>query len=753
MMTGSTYLILTIAMVVLLLLLIITMGGLAWSYDTRSARLPQATQWSDLKERNAALLNLLAEKQDELKEIQRRIEDRDRIAAEVASLSEHLAALRAERDGLRDAELQIDDMKRKAADAAMQLAEQTGKLAGIRDDLGALEARKQTLEAECADAEARLARLPVQGDVLTARIADLQDECGRLEEERATLRAERAHLLSTQETMASRSRRLEADIAGAETRLAELLDQQAALATTLERRQAECNRLEDELGDLRAARVQLLSAREEQVQLAMRCRELEAALTHLTEQHQQAMAERDASAATIDRSRAEEEAVRASLRGLTAELQQAREEVDLLSARKAALEIENKRLEGSLTAGPAVDGDDLDLRQLPACLAAIHGTKPKPVQEESAAIEEVRQSLGRHGLKYSARTIDAFHTSLKINEVAQLTVLAGVSGTGKSLLPRRYAEAMGINFLPIAVEPRWDSPQDLLGFYNYVEKRYRATELARAMVHMDPQNTSQLSEGSLGDRMLLVLLDEMNLARVEYYFSEFLSRLEIRPRWSPDISEEARRQASMPLDTRGRQGGSVLLFPSHNVLFVGTMNDDESTQALSDKVLDRGNVMQFPAPATFDRPQPAQADETSAERHLEYRNWRGWIRDYVVKDKAEAQKVQTIINRLAEIMRRCGRPFGHRLNEAMMAYVANYPRDASGRLRIEEALADQIELRILPKLRGVVIDEGDNRRALEDVVTLISKDLHDSSFADHLQSMLGGDTSQFNWRGLDRNRI
>jgi hypothetical protein len=55
--------------------------------------------------------------------------------------------------------------------------------------------------------------------------------------------------------------------------------------------------------------------------------------------------------------------------------------------------------------------------------------------------------------------------------------LAGVSGTGKSLLPRRYAEAMG--FLQIAVEPRWDSPQDLLGFYNYIEKNYRATDLAR----------------------------------------------------------------------------------------------------------------------------------------------------------------------------------------------------------------------------------------------------------------------------------
>jgi len=253
--------------------------------------------------------------------------------------------------------------------------------------------------------------------------------------------------------------------------------------------------------------------------------------------------------------------------------------------------------------------------------------------------------------------------------------------------------------------------------------------------------------------MLIVLLDEMNLARVEYYFSEFLSRLELRPRWSPDINEEERRQASMPLDTRERQGGSVLLFPSHNVLFVGTMNDDESTQALSDKVLDRGNVMQFPAPTTFERPQPLRSSEVRSNGHLEYSIWRGWIKDSVVTDQADAQKIQSIINRLAEIMQRCGRPFGHRLNEAVMAYVANYPRSAVNKLRIEEALADQIELRILPKLRGVVIDEGENRKALEDVVTLLRNDLHDSGFAGHLDAMLSSDISQFNWRGLDRSRI
>ena len=120
---------------------------------------------------------------------------------------------------------------------------------------------------------------------------------------------------------------------------------------------------------------------------------------------------------------------------------------------------------------------------------------------------------------------------MKIGDISPLVVLAGISGTGKSELPRRYAEGMGLHFVILPVQPRWDSPQDLFGFYNYLEKRYKATELARAMVQFELYNQTLWPlptnwDHSRSDRMLLVLLDEMNLARVEYYFSEFLSRLE-----------------------------------------------------------------------------------------------------------------------------------------------------------------------------------------------------------------------------------
>jgi len=728
---------LTVGGTLLLAVLIMAMVGITWWFDVRHARLPQATRLEDLTQRNTSLLGLIGEKQAELADIQRRIQDRDRIAAEVAALMQQREALTLEIGAMADAEQQIDDLKRRTADAVLQHAE-------TRQLLDTTLAAKEAAEADLKAAQDRLAALPQDQEALRREIERLREDHRQLDNAMAELRNERATLLAAREETVSltvRKATLEEELVRLIAAQQQQLEARAGLETQL-------TRMQEEKGVLQADMASLQILKAEAQELSARRPLLVQEIDRLAEERTTL----SGGLAALRTAAADAQGRLAGFEAELAELRRVRAEAKSLVARKAALEIDIERMSGDRgTAGGEGDGAG-DLRRLPACLA-IQGTAPRPRQEESAAIEEVRQSLGRLGLKYNARTINAFHTSLKINEVAQLTVLAGVSGTGKSLLPRRYAEAMGINFLPIAVEPRWDSPQDLLGFYNYVERRYRGTELARALVHMDPQNTSGLSQQPLGDRMLLVLLDEMNLARVEYYFSEFLSRLEIRPRWSPDIGEEARRQASMPLDTRGRDGGSVLLFPSHNVLFVGTMNDDESTQSLSDKVLDRGNVMQFPAPATFERQQAPQAAEPPSGQHLDYGEWRGWIRRPVVNNPAEAQKVQDVINRLAAIMQRCGRPFGHRLNEAVMAYVANYPKSATGRLRLEEALADQIELRILPKLRGVVIDDGDSRNALEDVVTLVRSDLHDSDFAYHLQAMLDGNLNQFNWRGLDRSRV
>lgn len=403
------------------------------------------------------------------------------------------------------------------------------------------------------------------------------------------------------------------------------------------------------------------------------------------------------------------------------------------------------------TASP---GDLLeDLIKFPAFLATPATIAPpdnRPSEAES--LHNVATYLNKLGLKYPSRTIKAFHTALKINDNAQITVLAGVSGTGKSLLPRRYAEAMGIHFLQIAVEPRWDSPQDLLGFYNYIEKKYRATDLARLLTHMDRSKSVEFErklEQDRHDHLSLVLLDEMNLARVEYYFSEFLSRLEARPQFADEGSLRKRQDAMIPVDIRGLSK-SIMLYPGHNVLFAGTMNDDESTQSLSDKVLDRGNVMQFAAPNDFAKNSPT-VSVNPVDYAQSFKTWRTWVKRQDVLGDADKRLSESVIQGLARIMEESGRPFGHRLHDSILAYVANYPSEGNAGLPIRDALADQIEFRIMPKLRGLEIES--HREPLESLQTVLRQDLQDQNFADRLQDLVekqSKGTGLFSWRGLTR---
>ena len=144
--------------------------------------------------------------------------------------------------------------------------------------------------------------------------------------------------------------------------------------------------------------------------------------------------------------------------------------------------------------------------------------------EENDWLDDILNKIEESGFFFPKRLLYAFHTSLKIAEWAPLTILMGVSGTGKSELPRLYARFGGFQYCPVAVQPNWDSPQDLFGFFNYMDNRFNATPLLRSMV----QSQRAKDNGGFEDGMLLVLLDEMNLAKVEQYFSDLLSLLELR---------------------------------------------------------------------------------------------------------------------------------------------------------------------------------------------------------------------------------
>jgi hypothetical protein len=740
------------------------MGFIAANFQIRRSRLPDATAFEDIRERRITEEQRFNALREEARLIEQQIKEKDRVSAEVAALQERLEVLRLESGSLETARVEIEDVKRQAAEVAGVLATALQDRRAVEEELSA---KRQELE--------EIVKIlgPDRIRALKDAIDALTHERSALEAELPPIRAERdAALQRIEEARASqaRSAALGVEIKRQEDELTTLTALVVALRgekSDLEGRRELQDKLNDEIGRLEARRDGLESAIDElkrnrdsldavRTEFAAAQSSLAAVQSRSEELEQQVVrleARQSGLLSAIDeleRNRQGLDAVRSEFTAAQSSLTTIRSRQEELEEEVVRLEVRRDRLIGDTAGKPKETALLLeDIRQFPACLVqpAILARVAKP---ESDALAAVFKYLSDCDLQYNHRTLNAFHTSLKINDQAQITVLAGVSGTGKSMLPRRYAEAMGIHFHQIAVEPRWDSPQDLLGFYNYIEQKFRATDLSRLMVHMDPYR-SVPGDDKFPDRrnhMALVLLDEMNLARVEYYFSEFLSRLEVRPRLADADDEARRKNAMIPIDIRGYDK-TLALFPSHNILFAGTMNDDESTQALSDKVLDRGNVLQFAAPRKFDahtgRPNPSVPSDA-----LPFSSWKGWLRkiDFLGHNLSD---VDAHISKLATIMGECGRPFGHRLRDAVLVYAANYPKPASGAQDLRIPIVDQIELRILPKLRGLEIN-GHNA-ALSDLETMIRTDLNDPPLADHLKELIerqGRGTGLFNWRGFTR---
>ena len=378
------------------------------------------------------------------------------------------------------------------------------------------------------------------------------------------------------------------------------------------------------------------------------------------------------------------------------------------------------------------------------------------LMDEKEWLEGFGKRLEENGFVFDDRAIRAFHTGLKCAKQTPLVVLAGISGTGKSLLPELYASALGMNFLSVPVQPRWDSPQDLFGFYNYMEGRYKATELARLLWQFDIYNgpaQKRFNESNLP--LNLVLLDEMNLARVEYYFSDLLSKLETRNGLDPDNKLE-RKKAEIELECNAADKLDSMrhLFVSPYTLFVGTMNEDESTQTLSDKVIDRSNVLRFGRPRMLgadggevvSEPNKsgfissyADASRVSAE------DWNEWCKSLEDADEEseELKFLHDTVTPLVEALDKVYRSYGFRVDKAMKLYVLNYPGD------YREAVADQIEMKILPKLNGLELDDENWGEVKSSMLAAIDE-THDEKLRMAFEAACPEGGTFFKWRGVMR---
>lgn len=593
-----------------------------------------------------------------------------------------------------------------------------------QEDLANLRAEAEQMSKELGVARADRDTITAEAEFWRGKMQGFQQEWEGLESRRRELDELKAALVKAQEDMASTQRELQ------ETRAA--LD-----AAVRQQRDAE-----QAAEAARATATSILARREE----------AEQALRGLTDRVTAARSEMETLSQELGASKAEIAGLEQRRTGLAGEIVQMKQELAQLRQQRQELEATKATLQVELEVKKAtLDGMGVrekeeaanaraDLVRAPACLdPATRWKEALRVRDERQALDRVEDALNMAGLTFPRRVLYAFHTCLKIADISPLTVLAGISGTGKSELPRRYAEALGIHFLALPVQPRWDSPQDILGFYNYLEHRYRATELARLMVHMDAANWPDEAKGNK-DRLALVLLDEMNLARVEYYFSEFLSRLEMRRADAGHV-----QQAAIELEL-GPAQGIKRVYPSPNILFVGTMNEDESTQTLSDKVVDRASVLRFGRPRRIaDTPIPRAP--ARAEGYLSAATWAGWRRE------APTDVLRTLrerIERLNGHMERAGRPFGFRLIQAIEAYVGNHPDAMSGSTGPNIAFADVLDLRVFPKLRGLDTESDAGREALDGITGLIG-DLGDEALLAAFRQ--GRERELFAWPGVAREDV
>jgi len=680
-----------------------------------------------------ALREWIDRQKEELLRLTAEREEQERVRNELTDLEQRCLAKDQENETLRREVGELENQKLMNVQTLEQLKKDIGDIESNREQAEILKREIETMEQRLKESRDLLSKVP-EAEI---RLGVLNQEKTSLEAKLSQIKTESNSLCEELETIRENFQAAKQEYDTQTGELTRLLAEKNELSTQF-------SRLRLEHDDLERA---VVLKKEEQDKLALKVERLEEQVD------QESKIAAESMKAASEAQQAEVKA-REELRDAYTKRDDAENTVRSLEARRAVLEERIAELSGSQS-GDARDVSkqyaDL-LEGAPSCLRQDEFDNETRSDDEYIALENFKEDLRNRDLYFPSRVIDAFHTSLKCQSINPLTVLAGVSGTGKTLLPMKYAELMGLHSLVLPVQPRWDSPQDLFGFYNYLEKQYKATELSRALVRMDQYNYPVDDFGSEygwpRERILMVLLDEMNLARTEYYFSEFLSKLELRRQVEDPENKAQREKGEVELDTGPGLETSFRIWVPENVLFVGTMNEDETTQTLSDKVLDRSNVLRFGKPDK--RKAGGNGESTSANRrflsHDQWKSWRREIDEYAPWREETFAWTQRINNGL----NRVGRPFGFRVEDAIDLYIANYPRVESDD-RYKLAFADQIEQKIIPKLRGLDMGDPQTTTCLSETGVVIES-LGDNELSNAFNEAVreSGNMGMFTWRGVTR---
>ena len=273
-------------------------------------------------------------------------------------------------------------------------------------------------------------------------------------------------------------------------------------------------------------------------------------------------------------------------------------------------------------------------------------------------------------LYYNISDIRAFIAGMA---VSQILILQGMSGTGKTSLAHAMGSFLQNTSTVIPVQPMWKERTDLLGYYNEFTKRFNETLLLEKMY-----------EANYSEDIYVTVLDEMNIARVEYYFAEFLSLLELPDPNERYIDVVSDIWSNDPLQLRNGR----LKLP-YNMWFIGTANNDDSTFAISDKVYDRAMILnldekceRFTAPKT-------------KNIHMSAEKFRSLVKDALKEYEITRRNLQRLDALDQYLIEHFHITFGNRIMKQIRQYIPVYVSCGGTEL---EALDDILSKKIIRKL-------------------------------------------------------
>jgi MoxR-like ATPase len=343
---------------------------------------------------------------------------------------------------------------------------------------------------------------------------------------------------------------------------------------------------------------------------------------------------------------------------------------------------------------------------------------PQKLETRMSIISQIHNYIESRKYYFNPRQIACFYTAL---QTKGFVILSGISGTGKTKLAQLFAEMLPApskalacpndslddtpdkNSLFISVRPDWRDGKSLLGYYNPLTRTYEWTPFLRFVQRAvaDYKKEKQCA--------WFVILDEMNLARVEYYFADLLSVLESGRDENGYTREPLRLQ--FPDESGSAQMPPAELHLPPNLYFIGTVNVDETTHAFSPKVLDRAFSMEFLG-VDFERyieltEQPTSGRERfspeqgreileSFTRKGEFaRVEKGVISSFVQADQSSALALQELNTALQPY----NLHFGYRVFDEIMMFLHNAGA-VSDALDPVSAFDQAVLMKILPKFHG-----------------------------------------------------